>query len=239
MKHIKEFFVNSFFTYFAIELVEEILEELIVAEVSGLILKFMSTFLFVSLSTGAKMGFKAVIKRITYKEGNDKVAKVKKFFTWLWCNKKTIIGSLFSIVSGVITAIAINGEAFGAMPALCLWGFNVTPIIAGLLVTAGLEVGVIGKGFETIKQFTDRIAILKEQKENKAIQKEAKKQIANDEKIANQTQAEQEKARAKAELEAKIKAEKERLDAEHKAKVEAAKLELLKEKNAQVETKAE
>lgn len=234
MRHIKEFFVNSFFTYFAIELVENILEELIITEVSGLIIKFVSTFLFVSFSTGAKMAFKAVIKRITYKEGNDKVTKLKQFFSWLNRNKCTFGGIAVAALIGVTGTGIVDIDT---LPALMLWGHNVTPFIYWGLV--GVLTILVSWYYETKKQYEQRVADRKADKENAAIQKEAKKQIANDEKLANQTQAEQEKAKAKAELDAKIKAEKERLDAEHKAKVEAAKLALLKEKNTQIETKTE
>ena len=55
------------------------------------------------------------------------------------------------------------------------------------------------------------------------------KEIAKENKLANQTQVEQEKAKAKEEAEKVAKAEKEKADAEHKAKVEEVKKKLLAE----------
>lgn len=225
MKHIKEFFVNSFFTYFAIELVEEVLEELIVMEISSLILKFLSTFLFVSISTGAKMGFKAFIKRITYKEGNDKVAKIKQIFSWLFANKCTLLG----IAGGALTVVSGVGIIdVESLPELVIAGHNITP----LLYYSVLGILTIICSFfpETIEKYKERIAEVKAEKEAKAIEKEAEKELANEEKLANQTQAEQEKAQAKAEAEQKAQEEKAQAEAEHRAKVEAAKAKLLEEK---------
>lgn len=234
MRHLKEFFVNSFFTYLAIELVEEALEDLLAFGVSSLILKGASTLLVVSFTTGAKMGFKSFIKRITYKEGNDKVAKVKKLLAWLNANKCT----LFGIATGAVTVVSGLGVIdVNAMPALLIAGINFTPILYYVLL--GVLTIVCSFFPETIEKFTTRINAKKAEKEAKAIEKEAKKEIAYEEKLANQTQAQKEKEQAKAELDAKIKAEKERLDAEHKAKVEAIKAKLLADKNTQSEIKVE
>ena len=161
-----------------------------------------------------------LIKKITYKKGNDKVEKVKKFFSWVWSNKKTLLGSVLAVVSGVLTAIATNADLIMDLPALTFLGINWTAVIFGVLVFAGVEVGVVGKGFETIANYQNRVAVLKAEKEQKAIEKQAKKEIKTEEKLANQTQADKEKAK-----------EKEIADAERKAKVEAVKAKILAEQN--------
>lgn len=210
------------------ELLEEGLETFIAFAISSVcaifVVKALSTLGVVVATQGIKVAVKRflvpLIKKITYKKGNDKVEKVKKFFSWVWSNKKTLLGSLLAVVSGVLTAIATNADLIMDLPSLTFLGINWTAVIFGVLVFAGVEVGVIGKGFETIAQYQERTAILKAEKEQKAIEKQAKKEIKAEEKLANQTQADKEKAK-----------EKEIADAERKAKVEAVKAKILAEQN--------
>lgn len=221
MRKFKEFFVNSFFFYLAIELIEEILEDLISVGISSLLIKGVSTLFVVSLTQGVKVIIKRIVKRITYKEGNDKMEKLKKFFGWLNANKCTLLG----IGTGALTAVSGVGIVdVSTFPALIVASHNITPVlyygVLGVLT-------IIASFFpETIEKFKARVDAIKAEKEQKALVKEAKKELANEEKVANQTQAEQEKAKAKANAEAKAKAEKEKADAEHKAKVEAIKAQI-------------
>lgn len=210
------------------ELLEEGLETFIAFAISSVcaifVVKALSTLGVVVATQGIKVAVKRflvpLIKKITYKKGNDKVEKVKKLLSWVWSNKKTLLGSLLAVVSGVLTAIATNADLIMDLPALTFLGINWTAVIFGVLVFAGVEVGVVGKGFETIAQYQERTAVLKAEKEQKAIEKQAKKEIKAEEKLANQTQADKEKAK-----------EKEIADAERKAKVEAVKAKILAEQN--------
>lgn len=210
------------------ELLEEGLETFIAFVISSVcaifVVKALSTLGVVFATQGIKVAVKRflvpLIKKITYKKGNDKVEKVKKFFSWVWSNKKTLLGSLLAVISGVMTGIAINADFIQLFPALTFLGVNWTAVIIGLLAFAGIELGVLGKGFETVDQYEKRMAVLKAEKEQKAIEKQAKKEIKAEEKLANQTQADKEKAK-----------EKEIADAERKAKVEAVKAKILAEQN--------
>lgn len=210
------------------ELLEEGLETFIAFAISSVcaifVVKALSTLGVVVATQGIKVAVKRflvpLIKKITYKKGNDKMEKLKKFFSWVWSNKKTLLGSLLAVVSGVMTGIAINADFIQLFPALTFLGVNWTAVIIGLLAFAGIELGVLGKGFETVDQYEKRMAVLKAEKEQKAIEKQAKKEIKAEEKLANQTQADKEKAK-----------EKEIADAERKAKVEAVKAKILAEQN--------
>ena len=71
MKKIKELFVNSFIFYLAIELVEELLEEFFAFGITWIFTKAISTFTVVVITTFGKTIGKHIVKRITYKEGND------------------------------------------------------------------------------------------------------------------------------------------------------------------------
>lgn len=227
MKKIKTLFVNSFFYFLVIELVEEAIEEFIAFEISIIFAKAISAVFVVSLTQGIKTLIKQIIKRITYKEGNDKMSKLKSFFTWLFANKKSLVG----IASTSVATLSGTGVIdISFLPTLLVNGFDVAPIIYyGILFILAI-LGVCGKGFESIKTFFERKAVESAEKQEKAIIKEAKKEIANAEKLANQTQAEQEKAKLKEEEEKKAQEEKKKAEAEHRAKVEAAKAKIMADK---------
>ena len=215
----------ALFIVLVYEMVEESIESLIAWAISNamtiFVLKALSTFV---ITQGVKISIKRfltpIIKTLTYKEGHDKMSKIKTFFTWFYCNKKTLVG----ILSGA--AMSLGGTGIievSKLPNLEVSGFNITPILFyGCLAILTL-VGILGKGFENIKTFFERVGVIKAQKEEKAIMKEAKKELATEEKIANQTQAQQEQAKAKAEAEQIAKAKAEKEEQEHKARVEAAK----------------
>ena len=159
-------------------------------------------------------------KKLIYRKGTDKMEKLKSFLDWVWANKKSLLGSVLAVISGVMTGIAINADFIQLFPALTFLGVNWTAVGIGLAAFVGIELGVLGKGFETVKQYEERTAILKAEKEEKAILKQAKKEIKAEAKLANQTQADKEKAK-----------EKEIADAERKAKVDAVKAKLIAEQN--------
>lgn len=224
----------ALFTMFVWEMVEEGLENLIAFALSSalatFITKALSTLAIITATQGIKVSLKRfltpLIKTLTYKEGDDKMSKIKQFFVWIWCNKKSLGGVCSSAV------IALSGTGVidvNSLPVLYIKGFNITPILYYAILSVFTIIGVTGKGFEKIKTFFERIGLLKQQKEDEAIIKEAKKELAEEERIANQTQAEQEKAKAKEEAEQKAQEEKAKAEAEHRAKVDEAKAKLLAE----------
>ena len=148
MKKIRDFFYNSFLYLLAIELVEEILEELIAWGISNfiawIVMKAISAVIVVALTQSTKVLIKRLIKKLTYKEGNDKMNKIKQAFTWLFANKKSLIGVGSSAVA-VLSGTGVIDVA--GLPELMIGTFNVTPVLFGLVVGAGLLLGVTGKGF--------------------------------------------------------------------------------------------
>lgn len=228
MRKFKELFVNSFFYCLAIELVEEIIEDIIALGVSAVITKAVSAVIVVSLTQSTKLVVKRVVKKITYKEGNDKMSKIKTFFTWIFANKKSLTGV---VSAGVATLSGTGVIDIKFLPTLMVGSVDVAPIIYyGVLLVFAI-IGISGKGFEKIKDFFARKDTEKAEKEAKAIVKEAKKEIAQAQKQATQTQAQKEKAEAKAKAEELAKKEKEKADSEHRAKVEEAKRKLLAQNN--------
>lgn len=220
---------NIFLYGLAIELVEEVLEEFIAFIITGciawVVTKAVSTLIVFGLTQGSKIVIKRIVKLITYKEGNDKVSKIKSFFSWVWANKCTLggvaTGALF-VASGV-GAIDVN-----SFPELIIGGFNITPVFYyGVLGILSVVCSFFPESFE---KFAKRVAEKKaekeqkainkkQEKEQKAIEKEAKKEIIAEAKKANQSQAQAEKEVAK-----------EKAQAEHRAKVEAEKAKLLAKK---------
>ena len=225
MKKFRDIFFNSFLYCLAIELVEELLEELIAFELTIFIAwvatKAISVVTVVFFTQSTKLVIKKIIKHYTYKEGNDKMKKIKKFFTWLNANKCTLGG----IATGALTVVSGLGVIdVNAFAELNVGGFNLTPVL--YYVVLGALTIVCSFFPETIEKFAQRVGAKKAEKQAKAITKEAKAELKAEAKKANQTQAEAEKAQAKADAEAKAKAEKEKAEAEHRAKVEAEKAKL-------------
>lgn len=231
MKRIKNFFTNSFLVYLAMELAEEFLEDLIADGVSNIILKGASAFLVVTMMQLVKLPIKRIIKRITYREGLDKMNFIKKCMNWVFLNKKSICGTVGSIVTSIGVAYTTYGGYFDFLPAIMIGNFNFMSVIIGVVCFALMFIGIEAKGFESISTALKRRLEEKAQKEEKAIVKEAKAEIKAEQKLATQTLEQQEKARVKAELEQKAKIEKEKFDAEHKAKIERAKADLLAKQN--------
>lgn len=225
----------AIFTMFVWEMVEEGLEDLIAVALSSAVALFvtkaLSTLAIITATQGIKVAIKRfltpLIKQLTYKEGNDKMKKLKNFFAWINANKCTIGGVAIGVLTAVSGAGVIN---VNSLAPLIVGGFNITPIIYYCLL--GI-MGIIVSFFpESVNKYAERISKQKADKEARVIEREAKKELANEEKIANQTQAEAEKAKAKEEALAKAKAEKEKLEAEHRAKVEEVKARL-KEQNTE------
>ena len=227
----KKHFGWAGFSVITWEVVEELLEEAIAYFLSSafalFITKTITTIGIVFATIGLKKLLfrlcKPIIKSITYKEGNDKMTKIKKFFTWIFANKKTLIGTLSA---SLMTLSGTGVIDVSALPDLTIKGFNFTPVIYyGVLVVLALF-GVFGKGLEKIEEFFARMKVVKAEKEQNAIVKQAEKELKAEQKKANQTQAQQEKNQAKEDAINKAKAEKEKADAEYRAKVEKAKAEL-------------
>ena len=226
---IKHALFDGFLFAFVWELLEEVLENAIAYCITTAIIALATKTFAVVVTTqlikaGGKKFLFPIIKKLTYKEGNDKMNKLKQFITWIFCNKKTLLGTASTAVitlsgTGVID---VNGLA-----PLYVCGANITPFLYyGFLAVFAL-LGVFGKGIEDIKTFFARVDLIKDAKEKESLTKEAKKEIKAEEKLANQTQAQQEKKLAKEEAEKKAKAEKEKAEAEHKAKVAEIKKQLL------------
>ncbi|NCU39922.1 hypothetical protein EOL99_03450 [Candidatus Falkowbacteria bacterium] len=230
----------ALFTMFVWELVEEGLENLIAMVLSSgialFVTKALSTLAIITATQGIKVALKRflmpLIKNLSYKEGNDKMEKLKTFFLGIWANKKTILGT---VSSAVMVASGSGVIDVSALPQFIIEGYNLTPIIYYVALGIIALLGVFGKGAESVKAFFERVGLIKVQKEVNLIEKEAQKELIAEQKKANQTQAEQDKIKAKEEADAKLKAEKEKADAEYRAKVEQAKAKFIEQSKLKAE----
>lgn len=223
-------FISLFFCGLAIELVEEILEEIIAWSITNFITfvitkAFSVVIVFLGTQT-IKFFIKKIIKKITYKEGNDKVNKMKSFITTLWQNKGTIGG----VLTGALAVVSGTGVIdITAFPELIIGTVNITP----WLYYGAIAVLFVWCSFfpESKEEYEKRIKEKEAKKHKKEVRKIAEKEIAEEAKKANQSQAQQEKdearkAKEKAEKEAKEKAEQ-----AMRAEVDAEKKAILAEKN--------
>ena len=217
---------TAIFALFVWELLEEALENAIAYCISwGMTLfamKVISTIGIVVATQGIKVAIKKflfpLVKNFTYKEGNDKMEKLKKFGNWLTANKFTLLG----IGDGILIALSGIGVVdVNSLPALVVGSLNLTPILY-YVILGGLA---IWASFfpESYAKFKARIDARNAEKAEANIVKVAKKELANESKLANQTQAQQEKAKAKEIALAEAKAEKEKAEKEYRAKVDAVK----------------
>lgn len=186
--HLKEMFKGSGLTFtvvFAMEMIEEGLENLIALGISTL----FSTVLLVCITQLTKIGLKRLIKflmpfvkQLIYKEGNDKVKALKNYWTKVWGNKitGTSIGLGFAGISYFQTLVPFATN--------CWW-------IALIVFAVFFNLGIFFGG-ETLTQIQERLASAVLKKEEKEIIKEAKKRLAQLEKITTQSEAERQKAEA-------------------------------------------
>lgn len=199
--HWKDIFQGSGLTFivvFVMEMIEEGLENLIALGISTL----FSTVLLVVFTQATKLGLKKLIKwtmpyvkTLIYREGDDKMKLLKKYWTLVWGNKitGTSVGLGFAGISFFQTLIPFAHH--------CYW-------FALIVFVAFYNLGIFFGG-ETLNQIQERLAQALLTKEQNSVVKEAKKRIAQEKKEATQSEAEKQKAdalaKAKAERDAKVR----------------------------------
>lgn len=230
MKKIKEVFVNSFVFYLAIDLVEELLEEIFAFGITWVFAKAISTFAVVVITTGGKTIFKSIVKRITYKEGNDKMKAIQKFGQWIKGNYKPLLGT----ASAAVTALGGTGVIdVMSLPALDIAGFNITPILFYIVFGVLSILGISQKGWRTVATALAEAEIEAEVKHKKHVQITAKKRVKAEAKEAKLSQAAQEKKTAKEAADKAKQEAKKQADDAFEAEVQAQMAEI---KKAQAES---
>ena len=168
---LKSFF-KGFVLLITYEVLEELIEEAIALTITTFIAKTLSFLLLVfftqlakfgvkSIAKGIKILLKPIVKKLTYKIGNDKINKIKrfidmckekirnnKFLQFLKRNPKSIVGIIGGVLASLATGCASTGALYFAEVEMPLWAKIVIgcAIFAVLLTFAIL--GVTGAGFE-------------------------------------------------------------------------------------------
>lgn len=240
-------FAKGFTLLLTYEVIEELLEEAIAWTITTIATRAISFVIVVlltqttkvtvkGLAKGLTILLKPVVKKITYRAGNDKVEKIRriyktmknavaKFFAFVVRNKKSITSTVVSLLSSV-------GAGVGADGAIVFFGVTL-PEYAYYLIAAGVaivmfaftELGIAAKGWENQKEYDERLA---------------KEQAEKDEKKALKEAELEEKARQEAMLKLAEAEEAKLLEAEQEKEAEKAKLKAeQEEQRKQIELKEE
>lgn len=199
---LKEIIINVLIYGLGIELIEELLEELfawVATEMfTWVVTKAFSAATIFVFSQTAKYAIKKFIKSLTYKEGNDKMAILQKYWKLAWGNK----------ITGTLTGLGFAGivyfQNWVAFATHCWWIALITFIVF-------YNVGIFFGG-EYLYQIIERgkaAALTKEERKTmKAIENKVKELAANLQNSQNQ--------QLYAQAAALVEAEKAQADAEAK-----------------------
>lgn len=225
-------FGKGFSLLLVYELIEELIEELIAWSITTMLAKAISFLLVVVLTQTTKVATKTLVvvlkpavKKLIYKEGNDKMEKLKALIASFKANWKNYIGIVGAIATAIIPFVQDMMD-FGI--GIQVGGFNVIPFVLIILSAIVAIVGIFTDGihgkdvWEVIqKAKKEWNSVAQSQKEAEALRKiaeaAAKAELAEAEKLANA-----EIAKQQAEVEAKKKAEIEALVQKKLIEMEAA-----------------
>lgn len=207
--------IYSFFILLLNEFIEEFLEELIVLSISSILIKGLSTIIIIGSTQFIKSLIKIIVRRITYKEGFDKMEILQKIKDWLNANKFSLISMIVALFESLTGAGVIDIEF---LPEILIGDFNFTALIYYTLSTIIVCIGIGKDGIETVKERLERVLKEKAQKDANNQLKTARKEIKAEEK---------EKEKIKQQLQKEKEAE------EQKARIEKIKQEILKEQEQQ------
>ena len=243
-------YVKSIVLVLTYGIIEELLEEAIAWSITALAAKALSFVVTVALTgivkvraknsiKGLMVLIKPVVKKITYRQGNDKTTKLVSFFrsifrmdnkenkkvdaknffvnlfAYLKRNVKTNTATITNLISSLGAGALTSGGFIVGNVQIPQWSIYVIGVIVSVVMFVLTQLGVKGKGLETQEQYDAR-------KESEAVAKSLKQE---------------EKERVRAEKEEK-EAIKKQIEADEQAE-EAAKQALLEAEKAEEAKKQE
>lgn len=153
---------------------------------------------------------------------------IKKIGTWLVANKKSLLST---IVGAAGTGVGIAASwSIDSLPQIFVGEFNIAPIIYTVVCLIGFilnELGICGRGFETIVSYMANTEAKTEKKKELAVEKAAKKELEKAQKAADEEEKRIKTAALK-QAEEDIKAKE---AAEFAKKVELMKAQLMAQNN--------
>lgn len=245
-------YIKSIVLVLTYGIIEELLEEAIAWSITALAAKALSFVVTVALTGIVKVSaknsvkglmilIKPVVKKITYKQGNDKTTKlvsffrsifkmdnkenkkvdVKNFFVKLFAylkrNVKTNTATISNLISSLGAGALTSGGFIVGNVQIPQWSIYVIGVVVSVIMFVLTQLGVKGRGLETQEQYDAR-------KESEAVAKQMKAEAEAKAKAEKQELADIKKqleAEAKAKEEAENEAKKALIEQE--AKVEEAK----------------
>lgn len=250
-------FLKGFSLLLTYEIIEELLEELIAWSITAVLAKALSFLIVVLLTQVVKISakmlgkaltilLKPVIKKATYRPGNDKINFIlrrtkmadiiktdpeqvdkkpnkiveflKKLIDYCKRNIKSNTATVTNVLSSLASGSVVGGGLYLGGVAIPQWAYIIIGVIVTVAVFILTELGVKGAGFETPEQYAKRTEAEKAVKDIKKIQKQEKIEKAKAEK---KVKAEAKKLQAILDAEEKEKAEAERIAAEKIARDKA------------------
>lgn len=221
--------VKGFSLLLVYEIIEELLEEAIAWTITTVIAKALSFLLVVFLTQtvkvtaksalkGLTLVIKPLVKKYTYRQGNDKIEKLRrlvgkmkeliaKFIAFLKRNPITNTSTITNVISSLGLGTTVGGALYVGNVAVPNWAMYVIGAIVSVIFFIVTQIGVKSEGLENQQQYDERIArekaakeaVLAEKKakaEQEALLKEIEEQEAEAQKVAAEIQlAEQEKAK--------------------------------------------
>lgn len=201
ISHIKSFF-SGFGLLLTYEIIEECLEEAIAWGITTAIAKISSFLLVVLLTQSIKLGakelskatvivLKPVVKKITYREGNDKIDRLnktirgikmeekkivvffKKLLAYLKRNIKTNTSTVINLLASAGSGCSLGGGLYFGGVELPSYAYYLIGAVLTIAMFALCELGIIDKGLETQDEYDIRKADEQLAKEEKQAQKEA------------------------------------------------------------------
>lgn len=173
-------FCKGFGLLLTYEIIEELIEEAIAYTITTVIAKAVSFLLVVvltqtvkvtakGLAKGITIALKPAIKKLTYKEGNDKITKImrfinmckekikeNKFLNFLKRNPKSIIGILVGLIASLASGGATTCGMIWGKVELPLWANICIGVVVCIALFISIVFGVNGAGFENAKQYQGR-----------------------------------------------------------------------------------
>lgn len=173
-------FCKGFGLLLTYEIIEELIEEAIAYTITTIIAKAVSFILVVvltqtvkvtakGLAKGITVVLKPAVKKLTYKEGNDKVNKLlrfinmckekiqnNKFLNFLKRNPKSILGILVGVGASVASGGATTCGLIVGDVQLPLWAEICIGVVICIVLAIPICLGVNGAGFENATQSLSR-----------------------------------------------------------------------------------
>jgi len=229
-------FTKGFTLLLTYEVIEELLEESIAWAITTIAARAISFLVVVVLTQTTKVTIKGLakgltvllkplVKKITYRAGNDKIDKIRriyktmknavaKFIAFVVRNKNSILATVTSFLASIGAAGAVDGGLVIGGITLPKYAYYLIALGVAIIMFIPTFIGVKGAGYENKEQYDERIAKEQAAKDEKKALKEAEaKAKAEQEEILALAKAEEQKKleaeQAKKEEQAKLQAEQE------------------------------